>query len=160
MKKAITLLTLIEWQTRANTINCPGSSIILHLYDFHQSNLVGVGNSHVLRRSAGASRPLVTRSNIGITGTSWGAQLVIKAHMSSVHLCLEARKENKWSKQRLFPWAPTCCKWGSMGCWFISMLGSSMLPSPANKWIIQYQWKEDWKEEQKEFSTGLFCASL
>ena len=98
---------------RPDTINCAVLSyIILHLYDLHQSNLGGEGNSHVLWRSAGAPRSLVTRSNIGITGTSWGAQLVIEAH-----LCLKARKQNKWSKQKIVP----------LGCYLLQVWVHGML---------------------------------
>ena len=70
-------------------------------------SVTGEGNLHVLRRSADATRTLVTRPNIGITGSPWRPHLVIKAHMSSVHLCLEARKQNKWSKQKIVPLG--CC---------------------------------------------------
>ena len=92
---------------RPNTINCSVSYIFMT-----STNPIWEGNSHVLWRSAGAPRSLVTRSNIGITRTSWGAQLVIEAH-----LCLKARKQNKWSKQKIVP----------LGCYLLQVWVHGML---------------------------------
>ena len=121
------------WSDRPNTINCAVSYIILHLYDLHQSNL-GRGTHMFCGGLQMPPGPSSQGPTLGSHGPPGGPSWLLKP------ICAW-KQENKINDQnrRLFPWAATCCKCGSMGCWFISMLGSSMFPSPANEWIIYNQ---------------------